>query len=704
MARLTIKCFFAFFLLLSDCGTQSRLIDDSNGMTYGSFAGYLTGDEIWEFLVRWNKRHPLLSATPSSMGKSVEGLRIPYLCVGKTCQLKMSSESSRVPGSLHTSLIHSREPMALAGLVFFLNYLDQRITAGDASILALLATREIWFAPLLNPDGYAYNERKFPSGGGMQRKNRNPSCKKSSKDTGVDLNRNYNVCFERDGLGSSNDPCAEDYGGSSVESEPESAALDKFVSSQNFKIALNFHSFGRTVNFPFMCKAELVPWREEQPEAKRTAEQEFFVDYAKKVLDPEQNKDILAEEPWTYGHPWEGDLYTVNGALSDWMYHDHGILAMAPEMGPECHTCTMLTDSEGFWPAKEKIQPLAKEVLQMNLHAAWAAAALPTIVLSSITLAHKIGGEKEEDCKQLIIDFRLHNNGLSTLWPQLNDSERSGSFLAAWLVPKKYDVLSSLNNIADNHLNPTELSKATATYIPVGSVPRLQKSDVLNVKFELPCEDSKASTSIASAKDAADLKKVLFASQSGTDNSLCIITEASFSATSNDSKLALEGSAREVLRTSSVCRYVFSSSKISTSKSKAQEKKKNENAKNGKDANNLTDVLSIHNRGSPCSLSMSSENSLEKGIKCKYTKDAEEKSTWDDTKELLRFVITHPFFIVVAFFFCCGINCLFKVVKYFKERLWIGYRVACTDTDAADFENVVIELSNNHKSHMQGTE
>ena len=42
----------------------------------------------------------------------------------------------------------------------------------DSELNYLINNREIWFIPVVNPDGYVYNELIEPNGGGMHRKNR----------------------------------------------------------------------------------------------------------------------------------------------------------------------------------------------------------------------------------------------------------------------------------------------------------------------------------------------------------------------------------------------------------------------------------------------------------------------------------------------------------------------------------------------------
>ena len=57
----------------------------------------------------------------------------------------------------------------------------------DTEIKTLVDNTALYFIPIINPDGYIFNESTNPNGGGFWRKNR----KDNGNDTfGVDLNRN----------------------------------------------------------------------------------------------------------------------------------------------------------------------------------------------------------------------------------------------------------------------------------------------------------------------------------------------------------------------------------------------------------------------------------------------------------------------------------------------------------------------------------
>lgn len=73
-------------------------------------------------------------------------------------------------------------------------------------ILYYLNQREIWTFPIVNPDGYVWNEHD--KRGKMRRKNGRQTCSRSAQDSGVDLNRNFQTHWKKISNG-----CSEEYGG-----------------------------------------------------------------------------------------------------------------------------------------------------------------------------------------------------------------------------------------------------------------------------------------------------------------------------------------------------------------------------------------------------------------------------------------------------------------------------------------------------------
>lgn len=99
--------------------------------------------------------------------------------------------------------------------------------------------------PVLNPDGYVFTFEKDR----MWRKNTRPQ----GRCRGVDLNRNFDVNWNS--VGSSNDSCQCNFGGSNAFSEPESSAMGNFLAEMKeickIRAYFSLHSFSQLFMFPY---------------------------------------------------------------------------------------------------------------------------------------------------------------------------------------------------------------------------------------------------------------------------------------------------------------------------------------------------------------------------------------------------------------------------------------------------------------------
>jgi hypothetical protein len=109
--------------------------------------------------------------------------------------------------------------------------------ATDPAIAAVVASHELWFVPMVNPDGvnHVWNTYNF------WRKNR----RNNGSSFGVDLNRNYPFLWGA--CGASTTPSSDTYRGPSAGSEPETIAMRNLVARLRPEVYLDFHSYGRDV-------------------------------------------------------------------------------------------------------------------------------------------------------------------------------------------------------------------------------------------------------------------------------------------------------------------------------------------------------------------------------------------------------------------------------------------------------------------------
>nr|CCA17749.1 conserved hypothetical protein [Albugo laibachii Nc14] len=308
----------------------------------GSIKGSFSYKELQGFLTNTERTYPNWSRL-HEIGKSFEGRPLQALCLGRSCLKK--GLNHEVPQSLFTGMHHSRE-----ALVYTIDVLLQDVDKHrNIEALALLSSRELWFIPLVNPDGYVKNARYRPWEGSHSgyRKNTNPHMCPSKEEQGVDLNRNYDVCYTEDTVGSSTDPCQEDFRGTRPFSEPETIAIKLLVERNKYQTALHYHAFGRYFNLPFACKDLRKP-----PEKQA-------------IVFESMAREMVRYNQFGFGRSWEeSNLYSVNGETSDWMWNVHGIYSMSPEVGP------LFEVENGFWPPAEDVIPLSAELHYSNLYAA----------------------------------------------------------------------------------------------------------------------------------------------------------------------------------------------------------------------------------------------------------------------------------------------------------------------------------------------
>ncbi|KAG1687400.1 hypothetical protein DVH05_005197 [Phytophthora capsici] len=354
----------------------------------GSVQGSLSVTEVEAFIDEVAAAFPIITKV-EDLGRSVEGRPLRALCLG-ACY---APEGQTTPQALFTGMHHAREPISMMNLVYTIDLLTTDYQNGDLAALELLTSRQLWFILVVNPDGYAHNEmaRVWEHNKMGQRKSGAPTCDRSPPDAGVDLNRNYDVCFARDAKGSSNKPCGDDYNGPSAFSEPETQAVRDLVerNTTDFSVALNYHSYGKYINLPFACQAEGEPTEPNNSVFRALAQEMAYFN------------------GFSYGQSWkDSNLYTVNGETSDWMWQAHGIFAMSPEVGPSFEVQSV----PGFWPPRDQVPQLSSELHYSNVYISRMAGPVYSLVVKSVQLgAIADGGDTSSF---LSVDVAVANRGL----------------------------------------------------------------------------------------------------------------------------------------------------------------------------------------------------------------------------------------------------------------------------------------------------
>ncbi|MCX4240967.1 M14 family zinc carboxypeptidase, partial [Paraliomyxa miuraensis] len=221
--------------------------------------------------------------------------------------------------------IHAREYATAEIVIRFAEQLVEGYGT-DPDATWLLDHYELHVLPQANPDG-----RKIAEQGYTQRKNRNTSAGScsypptSSSQHGIDLNRNHS--FEFGGAGTSTTACSINYRGTGANSEPETQALQSYMSSifadqrgsgsgdpapdDTTGLMISLHSYGELVLFPWSWSGSAAPNLAQLRTLGRKLG--YHNDYA--VCQ------------------WYGCLYPASGTTDDWAYGELGIAAYTMEMG-----------------------------------------------------------------------------------------------------------------------------------------------------------------------------------------------------------------------------------------------------------------------------------------------------------------------------------------------------------------------------------
>ena len=301
----------------------------------GSMLGNYTLQEAINQMDTLSILYPNFVSEKDSIGTSFEGRTI--------WAFKLSDNPAideNEPEVLYTGLTHAREPLSMMNLFYFANWLCENYN-NDLIANYLLDNREMWFIPIVNPDGYFYNETIAPDGGGMHRKNRRSNPQNSNCNTGtqqgVDLNRNYGYNWGVNNSGSSGNPCSAVYRGSSAFSEPETEAVSNFILSREFNNALHYHSYSNLL---------IHSWGDGS-----------YPDEPYLTTLREIGNEMTHYNGYLVGTGIETVGYTVNGDAVDWSYGNAGLLSYTPEIG---------SFVDNFWPSEDRGIPLCQDQIYSN--------------------------------------------------------------------------------------------------------------------------------------------------------------------------------------------------------------------------------------------------------------------------------------------------------------------------------------------------
>jgi len=315
-------------------GTTSSLLLESEEFPFANH--YPSIGELYDWFDTLEDEYPDL-LLKINIGESWEGRDLYILKISNEVTIDQDEPEVLILGGLH-----AREWSGIQASC----YLAWRLLTEyetDESIHWLLNNREVYIAPIVNPDGYVYDgdgEWDSDARGAGWRKNRNDSIPDDA--VGVDLNRNWDIEWES---GNSN-PSADDYHGEAPFSEFETKALRDWILSKNIQSFQDIHSFAGTLLIPYCYTSDPSPHDDWY---RATADRMTSV--TSRMGDENST--------YSYGQPHEEIGYSAPGGSIDWVYDEVGAQSYCFELDTGG---SQLDPGKGFHPPEEDIMTINKDV------------------------------------------------------------------------------------------------------------------------------------------------------------------------------------------------------------------------------------------------------------------------------------------------------------------------------------------------------
>ncbi len=310
--------------------SRNNLVNANCGLEHfdeGSMGSYHSYDDMIEHISLMQTEFPALVKV-MEVGKSVEDRTVYAVKISDNVDTDESTNEGVV---YYDALTHAREPMGLETHLYYMWWLLENYGT-DEEATYLLDHRELYFIPIVNPDGYVYNQTTNPNGGGFWRKNRRDN---GGGCFGIDLNRNYDNEWGNT-IGASPNPCDDRYHGTAPFSEPETQNVRDFVAQIQPSIAFSCHTYSDVFLCPNAFDNNLVDY-------------ETYADYSSEFI------------PQGYGGygTWEMMIgYFGAGTTQDYL-NQEGIIAWTPEIG------------HSFWENPDDICDRVQEMFGPMKYLSW---------------------------------------------------------------------------------------------------------------------------------------------------------------------------------------------------------------------------------------------------------------------------------------------------------------------------------------------
>jgi carboxypeptidase T len=302
--------------------TQTETQLKENLVAGKSLAGYRTYSDLYAELLSIQAAHPTICKlydVGDSRGKEYNGAAYTYY-KHDIWAMKISDNvetEEDEPGIFYMGEHHAREPIGLEVAMYVLNYIVSNYGI-DPAITSSVNNKQIWFMPLVNPDGHKIvtDETDVWWRKNIRDNNNNMILDAGTSD-GVDINRNYG--WEWGGEGASGVPSDLTYYGPSPFSEPEAMAMKNVLDQHHFVAGITYHSYSELVLFPYAYATDA-----------------FAPDHASlQALAVSMANTIPAAGGGFYTPEKSSGLYPASGNTDDYAYGAHGVFCYTIEIGTQ---------------------------------------------------------------------------------------------------------------------------------------------------------------------------------------------------------------------------------------------------------------------------------------------------------------------------------------------------------------------------------
>jgi len=202
-------------------------LSDAQGFDLSKYHGYKETNSWMASLVeQYSDICELVSIGTSYEGREMKGIKITG-----------NNKNTTKRAFWLDGGIHAREWITVSTVTYMLaNTLKDYGT--DEFITNWVDSYNVYYAPILNPDGYEFTRNSNR----MWRKTRKPNV--GGYCVGTDPNRNWDWHWNE--AGSSTNPCSDSYAGAAPGDQPEvKAVMDYLKSKDDFLGYINFHSYSQ---------------------------------------------------------------------------------------------------------------------------------------------------------------------------------------------------------------------------------------------------------------------------------------------------------------------------------------------------------------------------------------------------------------------------------------------------------------------------